>query len=258
MTKEERMANKPSEWFVRFSPSQRLEHLLIIVSFTGLVVTGLPQKFFGSGWAQAMIMLMGGIDTTRFIHRALAIMFCLEAIYHLAYIGTLILRGRFTPSMFPGKKDVADAICYFAYCIGRSHEKPKFDRYEYRQKFEYWGVVMGGMVMIITGLILMFPAQATQILPGAFVPAAREMHGGEALMATLIIVIWHFYGAHLNPERFPADWTIFTGKISRERMMEEHPLEYARVVGIPLEELERHEEVRGRQDIDLVHDRRPI
>lgn len=242
MHAETHLPVKGPEEFVRFSVSQRMEHLLMIISFSGLVITGIPQKFFGAEWAQTMIMLMGGIETTRFIHRVLAVMFMLEGLYHAVYIAVTILGGRFRPSMFPSKKDVQDAMCYFGYCIGRTDKKPMFDRYEYRQKFEYWGVVMGWFVMVITGLFLMFPAQFTQFLPGAFVPASKEMHGGEALMATLIIVIWHFYGAHFNPERFPGDVGIFTGKISRERMMEEHPLEYARIVGIPIEELEAKEE----------------
>jgi formate dehydrogenase subunit gamma len=230
------------EEFVRFNKSQRIEHFLMIISFSGLVITGLPQKFFGSDWAQTMIMLMGGIETTRYIHRVLALMFVLQGLYHVTYVVVTGLAGRFSTAMFPNRKDVQDALCYFGYCIGRTDRKPVFGKYEYRQKFEYWGVVMGWFIMVATGLLLTFPAQFTQFLPGVFVPAAKEMHGGEALMATLVIVVWHFYGAHLNPERFPADWGIFTGKISRERMMEEHAIEYARIVGIPLEEVETAEE----------------
>ena len=223
-------ADEPRE-FVRFSPSQRFEHLLLMISFTLLVITGVPQKFFGAAWAQNIILLMGGIETTRLIHRISAILFCLEGVYHVACIGVTVLQGRFTPSMIPGMRDVADAINSFKYCIGLSSEMPKFDRFDYRQKFEYWGVVMGWIVMVATGLVLMFPAQATQLLPGAFVPASKEMHGGEALLVLLIVVTWHLYGAHLNPMRFPGDISIFTGKISRERMMAEHPLEYARIMG---------------------------
>lgn len=236
MKGEHKTHEKAPEYFVRFSRSQRAEHLLMMTSFTVLVLTGIPQKFFGAGWAQTIILALGGIETTRLIHRTFAILFCLEALYHGAFIARLILTGRFVPSMIPGLKDATDALQCFKYCIGASSVHPRFDRFDFRQKFEYWGVVMGGVIVILTGLMLMFPTQVTYLLPGAFVPAAKEMHGGEAILAFSVIVIWHMYGAHFNPMRFPGDLTIFTGKISREQMMEEHPLEYDRIMGIPLEE----------------------
>lgn len=230
-------AGAPRE-FVRFNASQRAEHFLMMISFTLLVITGLPQKFYTEGISQAIILGFGGIENIRLVHRVVAIVFCLEAVYHLLTIAWSIARGRFVPSMVPGKKDLIDAMEAFRYCIGAAPKEPKYDRYDFRQKFEYWGVVAGTAIVIVTGLLLMFPAQATAILPGVFIPAAKEMHGGEAILAFSVIVTWHLYGAHLNPLRFPGDSTIFTGKISVERMMEEHPIEYARITGITLEEVE--------------------
>ncbi|MHB1005995.1 MAG: formate dehydrogenase subunit gamma [Chloroflexota bacterium] len=224
-------------FFVRFSRAERLEHLLIIVSFTVLVATGLPQKFFGATWAQALVPLLGGIQTVRFLHRAFALIFCLEALYHVGFALWVIARGRFEPTMVPGAKDIRDAIQYFGYCIGVFRQRPMFGRFDFRHKFEYWGVVMGGSMIIVTGLMLIFPVQATAILPGFVIPAARELHGGEAILAFATILIWHLYSAHLNPERFPGDTSVFTGKISRQRMVEEHPLEFVRLTGRPLQSL---------------------
>jgi thiosulfate reductase cytochrome b subunit len=183
-------------------------------------------------------MAFGGIESTRLIHRVVAIVFCLEGVGHLLGVFWSMANGTFRPSMVPGKKDFSDAVEAFKFSMGLAPREPRYDRYDFRQKFEYWGVVMGTIVVIVTGLLLMFPAQFTQLLPGAFIPAAKEMHGAEAVMAFLIIVTWHLYGAHLNPLRFPGDTGIFTGKISVERMIEEHPLEYARAMGMTLEEVE--------------------
>ena len=85
--------------------------------------------------------------------------------------------------------------------------------------------------MILTGLILIYPTFTAKLLPGQVVPAAKVAHSNEGLMAFLVITIWHVYNAHLNPDVFPFDTCIFTGKISRERMEHEHPLELARMEG---------------------------
>lgn len=240
--KREQKHEEKHEDFVRFSLIQRIQHIVLLVSFTGLVLTGVPQKFLTTGWAQTMILAMGGIELTRVIHRGFAIVFAAGAVYHLVGVLVSVARGRFSPSMIPGKKDVVDAITYFRYCFGLESRRPLFDRFDYRQKWEYWGVFLGGVLMISTGLVMMYPAAITRVLPGGLVLAARELHGGEALLAFLVIVTWHLYSAHVNPDRFPGDNTIFTGRMSKERMIEEHPLEYSRATGIPVEELIEEEE----------------
>ncbi|TAK33690.1 MAG: cytochrome C [Chloroflexota bacterium] len=231
-----------AEEFVRFNRGQRLEHLLLIITFTSLCVTGLPQKFAQNDVAAWIIVSLGGIETTRIIHRIVATVFVLQSLYHVAYIVLGVVRGNQKPHMVPGLRDVKDAIATLRYCLGFSNHKPLLDRYDPRQKFEYWGVVLGTAIMIVTGIVLWFPSQLTLILPGEFVPAAKEAHSGEALFAFLVIVVWHLYGTHLSPVNFPGDVSIFTGKVSRERMVEEHPLEYARALGTPVAELLHEQE----------------
>lgn len=218
------------EEFVRFSPLQRVEHLLVMIFFIVLVITGLPQAFFETSWAVWIIMSLGGIDMTRFIHRVFGILFAALAIWHLGRVTLLVLLRYARPSMIPTFKDFSDATGTLKYYLGLSEEHPKFDRYDYRQKFEYWGLMIGGIIMIVTGFILYFPVFFTELLPGVAIPVAKTVHGYEALLAFLVIVIWHMYGAHFNPDVFPFDSSIFTGKISRERMEKEHLLEYARLL----------------------------
>ena len=131
--------------------------------------------------------------------------------------------------MIPGRKDFVDAIKTLRYYLGASEEQARFDRFDYRQKFEYWGLVMGGLLMVATGMVLYFPLVVTRLLPGVAIPIAKVAHSNEGLMAFLVVITWHIYNAHLNPDVFPFDKTIFTGKISLDRMKHEHPLELERL-----------------------------
>jgi cytochrome b subunit of formate dehydrogenase len=112
-----------------------------------------------------------------------------------------------------------------------TEQHPQYDRYTYKEKFEYWGLVVGNVIMVMTGFILFFPVEAATIIPGEFIPAAKVAHSNEGLMAFFVITIWHIFNAHLNPDVFPFDASIFTGKVSRERYLHEHPLELARLEG---------------------------
>lgn len=217
-------------YWVRFSKRQRIEHFLVMMLFLLLAVTGFPQKFFDMTWSQWLIIHLGGIDRVRWLHRLSGVLFAIVAVLHLAVVLSLAARKRITLNMIPTKKDFRDAIITLRYYLGLTEEQARFDRYEYRQKFEYWGLILGGLIMISTGFILYFPIFWTGFLPGEVIPAANVAHSSEGLLAFLIVIIWHIYNAHLNPDVFPFDTSIFTGKISDERMEKEHPLEYTRLM----------------------------
>jgi formate dehydrogenase gamma subunit len=220
-----------SEYCVRFSLRQRIEHFSIMTLFTVLAVTGFPQKFYAADWARGMIVGMGGIDVIRWIHRAAGILFTLLTAVHLTTAIGLVITGRAKLSIVPTRQDFVDAIRQLQYYLGISDAHVRYGRFDYRQKFEYWGLVLGGVVMITTGLVLYFPIQVTLLLPGELIPAAKVAHGNEGLMAFLVVILWHIYNAHLNPDVFPFDKTIFTGRISKERMRHEHPLELEQLTG---------------------------
>ncbi len=226
------MKKQDNEYIKRLHPLRIKEHWANAIAFLLLTVTGLSQRFHDYELSQWIIMNLGGIDAARLIHRYTGILFTLLTFQHIlvAFFGVLFFKWQ--PSMVIHKKDFTDVIDNLKYYLGMSEHPARCDRFDYKQKFEYWGVVVGGLLMIFTGFMLWFPAQVTRILPGEFIPAAKALHTNEALLAFLVIVVWHVYNAIFSPDVFPLDTVIFTGKISKARMIHEHPLEYERLFGV--------------------------
>ncbi|HZR09631.1 MAG TPA: cytochrome b/b6 domain-containing protein [Myxococcales bacterium] len=223
---------------VRFSVRQRAEHASVMVLFTVLVITGMPQKYYDAAFSGTLVHLMGGVGATRLIHRVAGVLFALTIVAHLGVAIWQVATRRLSQlAIVPRRQDYLDALATLRWYLGLSKQKPLFDRYDYRQKFEYWGMVAGSMIMVATGIVLLFPVVIGSLLPGQLIPAAQVAHSMEGLMAFLVVIVWHIYNAHLNPDVFPFDWSIFNGKISRHRMIEEHPLELARIEGVPVESI---------------------
>jgi cytochrome b subunit of formate dehydrogenase len=214
-----------TDYVVRFSPRQRAEHLLMLIVFTVLCVTGLPQKYFQADLSIAIINAIGGLGPVRWLHRAAGVVFVLMTVAHLGLVIFETMTGRTKLTMAINRQDFRDAITTLRYYLGVSNEQARFGRYDYKQKFEYWGLIMGGMVVAGTGLVLLYPIEVASLLPAQLIPVAKAAHSNEGLLAFLTIVTWHVYSAILSPEVFPLDTSIFTGKISMQRMRHEHPLE---------------------------------
>jgi len=225
------MATNTGDFVVRFSFWSRFQHAMIILLFGLLLLTGMPQKWPGLAASRWIVDHLGGIFAARWLHRATGIAFTALVVAHLTVAIGGILLGRIKPSMLLGKRDFRDAIDNLRYYAGYADTPPKFGRFDYRQKFEYWGLIFGSLIMVATGYILYFPILVSRVLPAELIPAAKVMHSYEALFAFLIVLIWHMAGAHLSPEAFPMDTTIFTGKISKEKLKHEHPLEYEDLFG---------------------------
>ena len=218
-------SDAPSPAYKRFSLSDRAQHLVMLLSFTTLAITGLVQKYALSSVSLFIVRVWGGIENVRTTHHVAATVLMVVAIYHLVALGykTFVLRRRL--SMLPGFQDVKDALAVFAHNIGLRKTGAQMGRYTFEEKAEYWALVWGIVIMGITGFIMWNPIAAVKFLPGEFIPAAKTAHGAEALLAVLAIVVWHMYGVHLR--RF--NKSMWTGKLSEEEMLHEHPLELADV-----------------------------
>ena len=220
----------------RFSRLRILEHWGIVLSTLILFATGLSQRFWQLDFSQWLILKMGGIDSVRWIHRYAGVFFSLQLILNVVVAISGVVRKGWAPSMFITRKDFTDSVENMKYYFGLDDHPAKCDRYDYMEKFEYWTILMGGFLMILTGTVLWFPILVTKILPGEIIPAAKALHSNEALLIFLINALWHIINAVFSPEVFPLDTSIFTGYISRERMAREHPIELARFEeGVPAE-----------------------
>lgn len=218
----------PQETVERFTRTERFEHAASAFVFIALVVTGLPQTRPDLDVAQWIINALGGIWSTRVIHRWLGVLFILLMVTHVTRAIMKAIKLHRFPIMVPTMKDFDDVVQTFRHYIFRE-PMPRVGKFDFAEKFEYWGLFLGGIVMSSTGLVLMFPELVTQLVPGVVVAAARLMHGLEATFAVMVVILWHSYGVILRPEVFPLDTSIFTGKMSVERLAHEHPLEYERL-----------------------------
>jgi cytochrome b subunit of formate dehydrogenase len=217
----------------RFGPLERLQHLGLFVAFLGLAATGLPLLFSDAVWARPLAQLVGGFGVTSVVHRIFATLLIVIFAIHVAWIGARLLRGErgllWGPtSLVPQPRDLVDLYRHVRWFLRRG-EKPAFDRYAYWEKFDYWAVFWGMLIIGSSGLMLWFPEFFARFLPGWVFNVALLVHGEEALLAVGFIVTIHFFNSHMRPGKFPMDMVMFTGVVPEREYARERPLEYARL-----------------------------
>jgi len=217
------MSEHSSRTYQRFPLARRIEHLAMLLSFTTLGLTGLPQKFSTAPVSIAFVGLLGGIENLRTIHHIAAIVMMLGTAWHILVFGYMAYVRRTRLSMLPSLQDIKDGWQALMYNVGLAKSFPQMGRYTFEEKMEYWAFVWGAIVMGATGFMMWNPISTVKFLPGEAIPAAKAAHGGEALLAVLAIIIWHMYGVHIK--RF--NKSMWTGKMTEAEMLHEHPLELA-------------------------------
>ena len=220
---------------VRFGRVERVMHGLLMLSFLGLSLTGLPLLFANAPWAGKMAALLGGYGVTGTLHRVFAVLMMVTFGTHvLRLVHRLYVRRDLgilwgPDSLVPQPRDIVQMAQHIRWFVGLGPQ-PKFDRYTYWEKFDYWSVFWGMAIIGGSGLMLWFPQVFAAFLPGWVFNIAFVIHGEEALLAMVFIFTIHFFNGHLRPEKFPMDTVIFTGRISLEEMKHERPAEYERLV----------------------------
>jgi cytochrome b subunit of formate dehydrogenase len=227
--------SEPGTTFVRrFDAFDRVLHGFLMLSFLGLAATGLPLLFSEEPWARALTRLLGSFEIAGWLHRVCATLLILVFGVHLWRIGRRLWRREYSilwgpHSMVPQPRDVTDLIAQLKWFAGRG-PRPRFDRFTYWEKFDYWAVFWGMGIIGASGLLLWFPVFFARFLPGWVFNVAMLVHGEEALLAVGFIFTIHFFNGHLRPEKFPMDTVIFTGRVSLDEFKAERADEYDRLI----------------------------
>lgn len=216
---------------LRWTFNERLQHFILFITFAILAYTGFALRYREVWWALPFTVLEKGFDWRGILHRTTAAIFCALCVYHLGFI-IITRRGRSElKALMPEKKDFLDFGKMLKYNVGISKEKPKFARFNYIEKVEYWALVWGSAIMIITGVLLTFENFTMQHFPKWLLDVAGTIHFYEAVLATLAIIIWHLYFSIFAPEHYPMNWSWVTGKVTEDECRQGDPLEEGEKAG---------------------------
>jgi formate dehydrogenase gamma subunit len=229
---------------VRLTVNQRVQHWLLLTSFIALVLSGFALQYPDSWLAS---LLGGSENLRRIIHRVAAVIMLVVGVYHLAYLGMAKEGRRWLKDMLVRGKDFTDVLGNLRYYLGASKTKPKIARFGYAEKAEYWAVVWGTIIMGLTGLMIWFKLGIFAFLPRWAIDIALAIHFYEAVLATLAIVVWHFYHVIFDPDVYPVNFAFLDGRVSEEHYREEHELAYEEDRQSAGEEQAGREEPEGEQ-----------
>jgi formate dehydrogenase gamma subunit len=214
---------RSSHLVMRLTLSERIQHVLLLVSFIILVVTGFALKFPESFWAAPIVQWEADYPVRGWVHRIAGLVLIGASIYHAIYL--MFWKGgrRWVKDMLPRVRDVREAVHAVGYYLGYRRAMPQFTKFNYVEKAEYWALVWGTVVMAITGIILWVHNFVLRNLSTAWIDVATAIHYYEAILATAAIVIWHFYFVIFDPDVYPLKWTFLTGRAPEHEIREEEP-----------------------------------
>lgn len=225
--------------YLRMTLNERLQHINLAVNFTLLVITGFALSYSSAFWASPITDLPMGMTFRGFLHRLCGVATVFLGGYHILYCA-FTERGRgIIKDMIPGLQDANDLweTLKNNLFINRPAKALKMPRFNFREKLEYLGLIWGTIVMTVTGFILWFKTEWLLFFPMWTWDVARAIHFYEAVLATLTIIVWHFYSVVFNPDIYPMSWAWITGELTEHEMEEEHGLELEKIKAQQVREL---------------------
>ncbi|RJQ04929.1 MAG: cytochrome b/b6 domain-containing protein [Bacillota bacterium] len=210
----------------RFDFHARVQHGLLAVSLAVLILTGFPVKFAAQPWARAVVRLFGSFEGLLAVHLAAAAVLAFTALYYLSAVSLALARRRLDFSIVPRLRDFGDFGRHLGYLIGLRPDAPRFGKFTWWEKFEFWAVVWGTAVMGASGLVLVFPELAGRFVPRWAVGALRVAHSNEAVLAFLAVVFGHTFAVHFSPHVFPGSTVWLNGRATLSQLHEDHAMMY--------------------------------
>ncbi len=248
------MAETHGRLFYRTTLHQRIQHIVIMVTFALQCLTGYPLKFSGAAWSYPLIKLFGGVYMAGRIHRISGLVMLGLFVWVLTYIVVTtiqkcllvfkeqpvenfndgfvkVVKVVYNLPIFPRAKDGKDIVDALKYFFFLSDQPPDYDKFCWKEKFDYLAVFWGIPVFSLTGPFMWWPSLFTNVgVPPVAINIALIVHSDESFLAMTVIFIWHFYNALFCPEKFPMDGMVISGTISEEMLAHEYPGEYRRIM----------------------------
>ncbi len=214
----------------RFTNSEVVQHYLLLISFITLAITGFALKYTTSWWAEMLLSLGMTEPLRQNIHRVAAVVMILTGLYHMGYL-FFSARGRdVLYNLLPRLSDLTDARDNILYYLRIKKEKPKFDKYDYTEKAEYWALIWGTIVMGVTGFVLWFPTIVGDWAPVWLIKVSELIHFYEAILATLAIVVWHWFFVIFHPHEYPMSLTWVDGRMSLQTYRHHHEKHFRKLI----------------------------
>jgi formate dehydrogenase gamma subunit len=219
------------KYYLRMTVNERIQHAVIAAGFIILVITGFALKFPDAWWV-GIFFHEPGSPMRGLLHRIAGIVTIGAGLYHVLYV-LFTRRGRDQlKHLVPRPQDASDMIRLMKFDLGLTKEGPKFGRYSYIEKIEYFGAIWGTLVMTVTGFVLWYDEFFSLLLPVWGVNVARVIHFYEAILASMTILVWHLYSVMFDPDVYPMNWSKVTGYISEDQMKHHHTLEWEEIEGV--------------------------
>jgi formate dehydrogenase gamma subunit len=224
------------KYYLRLTVNERIQHAVLALSFIVLVITGFALRYPDAWWVGIFFGDEPGSPMRGLLHRIAGIVCVVAGIYHILYV-LFTRRGHDQlKHLVPRPQDAKDMISLMKFDLGLAKEAPKFGRYSYIEKIEYFGAIWGTAVMTVTGFVLWYNQFFSLLLPSWGVNVARVIHFYEAILASMTILVWHLYSVMFDPEVYPMNWAKVTGYIPEDQMKHHHSLEWEEIEGVAVTE----------------------